>query len=73
MKTSPCTSGSVMVTYNDGKGVKYDDITNVSMGKDWVFLKFSSGDRVQIPNSQIREMYEQSSVYVTGSVGERGK
>lgn len=58
--------GSVMVTHTDDKSVRYDSVSNVSISSDWLFIKFIDGGRVQIPTRSIREIYEESGVYVKG-------
>jgi hypothetical protein len=60
------TFGSVIFTAVDGKQEEYDNATNVSLGKDWAFIRFVDGSRVQIPVMIIRELYEDNGVFVKG-------
>jgi hypothetical protein len=39
-------SGYVIVTYIDGQQTEYKEVTNVSLSRDWAFIRFTDGGRV---------------------------
>jgi hypothetical protein len=59
-------SGYVIVIFRDESGIEYQDVTNVSLGRDWVFIKFANGQRVQLPTDVIKTMREDNTVFVKG-------
>lgn len=66
MNTGELTTGSVFLTTTDGKQNEYVDVTNVSLSRDWAFIRFADGSRVQVPVAIIRELYEEDGVFVKG-------
>lgn len=66
MLVSNMTTGSVFLTTTDGNQVEYKDVTNISLSRDWAFIRFIDGARVQIPTGIIRELCEEDGVFVKG-------
>lgn len=66
MGVKPQASGLVLISYTDGTQKKYDGVCNVSISSDWAFMRFLDGGRIQIPASMIKEMYEDSEVFIKG-------
>lgn len=66
-------TGDIQVTFLDDYAKNYTGVSNVSIGKDWVFIKFSNGSRTQIPYNTIREMSESPEVYIKGIKETEGK
>ena len=58
---------SVKVSFIDGDIKKYVDVEKVSVGREWIFLKFIDGGRKQIPAVNIKEIQEDEGVYVKGN------
>ncbi len=66
MNVEVMTTGAVFLTTIDGRQSEYRDVTNVSLGRDWAFIRFSDGSRVQVPVAIIRELCEEDGVFVKG-------
>lgn len=60
------TFGTVQINFTDGEVRRYEDVANVSISTDWLFMRFAEGSRVQIPSCVIKELCESSEVFIKG-------
>lgn len=59
-------SGNVKITFLNDAVRNYEEVSNISIGRDWVFIKFVDGSRTQIPYTAIREIFESPEVFIKG-------